>query len=79
MPKLPSVSGADVVRALERLGFVIARQAACFFTASLNGTLHLHAPTPPPPRRRSGISARPCHYLQSFGGEASHCNQRSNR
>lgn len=26
MPKLPSVSGAEVVRALERLGFVIARQ-----------------------------------------------------
>ncbi|MCX8086588.1 MAG: type II toxin-antitoxin system HicA family toxin [Rhodocyclaceae bacterium] len=26
MPKLPVVSGAEVVRALERLGFVIARQ-----------------------------------------------------
>lgn len=26
MPKLPVVSGADVVRALERLGFVVARQ-----------------------------------------------------
>lgn len=26
MPKLPIVSGADVVRALERLGFVVARQ-----------------------------------------------------
>jgi predicted RNA binding protein YcfA (HicA-like mRNA interferase family) len=26
MPKLPIVSGADVVRTLERLGFVVARQ-----------------------------------------------------
>ncbi|MBS3978120.1 MAG: type II toxin-antitoxin system HicA family toxin [Syntrophomonadaceae bacterium] len=26
MPKLPVVSGADVVRALKRLGFVVARQ-----------------------------------------------------
>ncbi|NTV68188.1 MAG: addiction module toxin, HicA family [Chlorobaculum sp.] len=26
MPKLPIISGADVVRTLERLGFVIARQ-----------------------------------------------------
>lgn len=26
MPKLPRVSGAQTVRALERLGFVIARQ-----------------------------------------------------
>lgn len=26
MPKLPVVSGSDVVRALERLGFVVARQ-----------------------------------------------------
>jgi len=26
MPKLPIVSGADVVRALERLDFVVARQ-----------------------------------------------------
>lgn len=26
MPKLPVVSGAEVVRALERLGFVVARQ-----------------------------------------------------
>jgi len=26
MPKLPRVSGSEVVRALERLGFVIARQ-----------------------------------------------------
>ena len=26
MPKLPVVSGADVVRALERLGFVVTRQ-----------------------------------------------------
>jgi predicted RNA binding protein YcfA (HicA-like mRNA interferase family) len=26
MPKLPVVSGADVVRALERLGFVVPRQ-----------------------------------------------------
>lgn len=26
MPKLPRVSGADVIRALERLGFVQARQ-----------------------------------------------------
>ena len=26
MPKLPVVSGADVVRALERLGFVVIRQ-----------------------------------------------------
>jgi predicted RNA binding protein YcfA (HicA-like mRNA interferase family) len=26
MPKLPIVSGADVVRALERRGFVVARQ-----------------------------------------------------
>lgn len=26
MPKLPIVSGADVVHALERLGFAIARQ-----------------------------------------------------
>jgi predicted RNA binding protein YcfA (HicA-like mRNA interferase family) len=26
MPKLPVVSGADVVRALERLGFAVARQ-----------------------------------------------------
>ena len=26
MPKLPVVSGAEAVRALERLGFVIARQ-----------------------------------------------------
>jgi len=26
MPKLPHVSGADVVRALERLGFAVARQ-----------------------------------------------------
>lgn len=26
MPKLPRVSGAEVVRALERLGFVVARQ-----------------------------------------------------
>lgn len=26
MPKLPIVSGADTIRALERLGFVIARQ-----------------------------------------------------
>jgi predicted RNA binding protein YcfA (HicA-like mRNA interferase family) len=26
MPKLPSISGAEVVRALERLGFTIARQ-----------------------------------------------------
>ena len=27
MPKLPRVSGAEVVRALERLGFVKARQS----------------------------------------------------
>ncbi len=26
MPKLPVVSGAEVVRVLERLGFVVARQ-----------------------------------------------------
>ncbi|HMA88573.1 MAG TPA: type II toxin-antitoxin system HicA family toxin [Burkholderiales bacterium] len=26
MPKLPRVSGAEVVRALQRLGFVVARQ-----------------------------------------------------
>lgn len=26
MPKLPIISGADAVRALERLGFVVARQ-----------------------------------------------------
>ncbi len=26
MPKLPVVSGADVVRTLERLGFVVTRQ-----------------------------------------------------
>ncbi len=26
MPKLPRASGAEVVRALERLGFVVARQ-----------------------------------------------------
>jgi len=26
MPKLPVVSGADAVQALERLGFVVARQ-----------------------------------------------------
>lgn len=26
MPKLPRVSGAEVVRALERLGFAVARQ-----------------------------------------------------
>lgn len=26
MPKLPRVSGAEVVRALERLGFTVARQ-----------------------------------------------------
>ena len=26
MPKLPCVSGAEVVRALERLGFAVARQ-----------------------------------------------------
>ena len=26
MPKLPVVSGADVVSALERMGFVVARQ-----------------------------------------------------
>jgi predicted RNA binding protein YcfA (HicA-like mRNA interferase family) len=26
MPKLPRVSGAEIVRALERLGFTIARQ-----------------------------------------------------
>lgn len=26
MPELPRVSGAEVVRALERLGFVVARQ-----------------------------------------------------
>ena len=26
MPKLPRVSGAEAVRALERLGFVVARQ-----------------------------------------------------
>lgn len=26
MPKLPVVSGAEVVRALERLGFIIVRQ-----------------------------------------------------
>jgi len=26
MPKLPVVSGADVIRGLERLGFVVARQ-----------------------------------------------------
>ena len=26
MPKLPVVSGAEVVRALERLGFMVARQ-----------------------------------------------------
>jgi predicted RNA binding protein YcfA (HicA-like mRNA interferase family) len=27
MPKFPGLSGADIVRALERLGFVVARQA----------------------------------------------------
>jgi predicted RNA binding protein YcfA (HicA-like mRNA interferase family) len=26
MPKLPRVSGADTIRALERMGFVVARQ-----------------------------------------------------
>jgi predicted RNA binding protein YcfA (HicA-like mRNA interferase family) len=26
MPSLPHVSGAEIVRALERLGFVVARQ-----------------------------------------------------
>ncbi len=26
MPRLPIVSGAEIVRALERLGFVVARQ-----------------------------------------------------
>jgi len=27
MPKLPRISGAEAIRALERLGFVIARQS----------------------------------------------------
>ena len=27
MPKFPGLSGADIVRALEKLGFVIARQS----------------------------------------------------
>ena len=27
MPKLPHISGAQVVKALERLGFVVARQS----------------------------------------------------
>ena len=30
MPKLPVVSGADVVRALERLGFVVTRQRGSY-------------------------------------------------
>jgi predicted RNA binding protein YcfA (HicA-like mRNA interferase family) len=27
MPKFPGLSGADIVRALEKLGFVVARQS----------------------------------------------------
>jgi len=31
MPKFPGLSGADIVRALEKLGFVVTRQSGCHF------------------------------------------------
>ena len=37
MPKFPGLSGAQVVRALERLGFVEARQAGSHIVMRRNG------------------------------------------
>jgi len=37
MPKFPGLSGADIVRALEKLGFVIARQTGSHIVMKREG------------------------------------------
>ncbi len=37
MPKFPGLSGAQIVRALERLGFVVARQSGSHIVMRRNG------------------------------------------
>jgi predicted RNA binding protein YcfA (HicA-like mRNA interferase family) len=37
MPKLPGLSGADIVRALEKLGFVVARQSGSHIVMKREG------------------------------------------
>lgn len=37
MPKFPGLSGAQIVRALERLGFVMARQSGSHIVMRRNG------------------------------------------
>jgi len=34
MPKLPVVSGSEVIRALQRLGFIVIRQCQCYLRFS---------------------------------------------
>ena len=37
MPKFPGLSGAEIVRALEKLGFVVARQSGSHIVMKRNG------------------------------------------
>ena len=37
MPKFPGLSGADIVRALEKLGFVVARQSGSHIVMKREG------------------------------------------
>ena len=37
MPKFPGLSGADIVRALQKLGFVVARQFGSHIVMKLGG------------------------------------------
>ena len=37
MPKFPGLSGAQIVRALEKLGFVVARQSGSHIVMRRNG------------------------------------------
>jgi predicted RNA binding protein YcfA (HicA-like mRNA interferase family) len=39
MPKLPSVSGQEIIRALERLGFVVASQRGSHVKPRRNGKI----------------------------------------
>lgn len=39
MPKLPSVSGAEIIRALERLGFIVASQRGSHVKLRRNGKI----------------------------------------
>lgn len=37
MPKFPGLSGSDIVRALQKLGFVVARQSGSHIVMKRNG------------------------------------------